>query len=402
MSYTILDLKNDITGVIHGTQLNQIFNLNGVIDRAARQLLLDIDPQETKRTVEFVNPIFNTVYEYPIAEDVKGNRIIDIFPQVNRLPRDVWTQSYNQAFDVMKQNIFRSGNMFTMNFNSGVKTLRVNAPFLNAPVIINQTDSITQNGTWSVGGTASNLSLNNTSYVQGSGSLQFDIATGTGWIENSTMSAVDLSAFLNQSSLFTNTYFQTGSDVTSVELRWGSDSSNYYTSTVTQNQQNLAFVNGWNLEQFLWETATVVGSPDSSNISYVRVSIVTTGDQTACKVNGINSILGTVLAYEYYSKFLFRNSSTGAFQEKVLLDSDLINLDTESYNLLFNQAVFLISQQIQGADAPFDGSFFDNEYKKGVARYTALYKSEAQKPQSAYYYQPDKGYSKYFGRFGNN
>ena len=403
MSYSILTLKGDLTGVIHGTQLNQVFNLNGVINRAARQLLLDIDPQETKRTVEFVNPIFNDVYEYPIAADVKGNRIIDIFPQVNRLPRDVWTQAYNQAFDIAKQNVFSQANMFTMNFNSGVKTLRVNAPFLNAPVIINQVEAITQNGTWATGGTASNLAVDNTNYVQGAGSLKFDLTAGAGWIENSTMSAVNLSSFVNQSSLFVNTYFQTGADVTSVILRWGSDSSNYYTSTITQNQQALAFTNGWNLGEFIWKNATVVGSPSTTAVDYVRVTINTTSAQTGCRVNGVNSILGTVLSYEYYSKYLFRNASTGAFQETVLTDSDLINLDTESYNLLFNQVVYLVSQQIQGLDATFfDGNFFGQEYQKGIERYKALYKSEAQKPQSAYYYQPDKGYSRYFGRFGNN
>lgn len=48
MSYNILDLKNDLEGVLHGTTNNQIQNLDGVINRAARQLLLDLDPQETK------------------------------------------------------------------------------------------------------------------------------------------------------------------------------------------------------------------------------------------------------------------------------------------------------------------------------------------------------------------
>src|ERR1017187_7061506 len=124
--YSILDLTNDLAGVLHGTTNNQIQNLDGVINRAARQLLLDLDPQETKRTVEFVAPIFNTVFDYPIATDVKGNKLIDIFPQVQRIPQNIWSQQYNQAFDVMKQNIFSMTNMFTMNFNSSLKTIRIN------------------------------------------------------------------------------------------------------------------------------------------------------------------------------------------------------------------------------------------------------------------------------------
>lgn len=399
MSYNITDLKNDLSGVLHGTTNNQIQNLDGVINRAARQLLLDLDPQETKRTVEFVNPIFNNVFDYPIAADVKGNKIIDIFPQVQRMPVDVWTQAYNQAFDIAKQNIFSSNNMFTMNFNSSLKTIRIDCPFLNPPVVINQIEAIATNGTWATGGTASNLAVNNTNFAQGAGSLQMDVTVGTGYIENSTMNSVNLSAVENQSSLFVWVYVPTGSHLTSVDLRFGSSSSDYWYLSVTQNQQGTAFVNGWNLCQFTWSSMSTTGSPDSSAISYARVSLVMTGTNTGVLINGLDSILGTILSYSYYSKYLFRNASTGAYQETVLDDSDLINLDTESYNLLFNQVAYLATQQQQGADAlAYDGSFFKNAYDTGLIRYKSMYKSELQKPQSIYYQKPNTSYNRIIGR----
>lgn len=400
MNYSIQDLKNDLQGALHGTTLNQITNLDGVIDRAARTLLLDVDPQETKRVVEFVNPIFETVFDYPIAADVKGNKFIDIRPQVNRLPRDIWLQSYNQAFDIGKQNIFSQTNMFTMNFNTGVKTVRINAPFLNAPIIVNEIEAIAVNGTWAAGGTASSLVVNNSNYVQGTGSLQFTTTVGTGYIENSTMTAVNLSSYLNQSSLFTYVFVPTGANLTSVELRFGSSSSNYYSFIVIQSQQGTAFQNGWNLCQFPWASMTVVGSPNSASISYARISLViATATATACKVNGLNSILGSVLEYEYYSKYMFRDAITGAFQETVTDDSNLINLDTDSYNLLFNLVTYFATQQQQGLDASFyDGNFFLTQYQQGLARYKALYKSEVQKPQTTYYAQPNKNYGRYLGR----
>lgn len=399
MSYNITTLKNDLSGVLHGTTNNQIQNLDGVINRAARQLLLDLDPQETKRTLEFVNPIFNTVFDYPIAPDVKGNKIIDIFPQVQRLPQDIWLQSYNQAFDVAKQNIFSMQNMFTMNFNTGLKTLRVNSPWLNPPIIISQADNTTNNGTWSTFGTGSNISTNNTNFAQGAGSIQFDIGTGIGGIEISNLEPVNLSAHLNQSSLFEWVYVPTGSYLTSVELRWGSSSSNYYTKTVTQNQQGTAFVNGWNQEENIWSTAITVGSPNVQNITYLRVSLTVSHNMTACLVNGIDSILGTILQYEYYSKYLFRDAITGTFQETVTDDSNLINLDTESYNLLFNLVAYFATQQQQGLDASFyDGNFFLQQYQQGLVRYKSMYKSELQKPQSVYYQQPDTSYNRIIGR----
>lgn len=403
MSYSILNLKNDLAGILHGTTNNQIQNLDGVIDRAARQFILDVDAQETKRTLEFTSPIFNDVFDYPIAADVKGNKIIDIFPQVQRLPRDVWSQAYNQAFDIAKQNIYASPDLFTMNFNTGLKTIRINAPYLNPPIILNQIEGISLNGTWTTGGTASNLSVNNTNFVQGSGSLQFDITTGAGYLENSSMTAIDLSEVVNQSYLFVNTSIPTGSALTSVDLRWGSSAADYYHLTVTQNQQALAFQNGWNLEQFIWSNAATVGTPDPSSITYARITLNVTASMTGCLMNGLSSILGSILSYEYYSKYLFRDASTGAFQETVTDDSNLINLDTESYNLLFNLVAYFATQQQQGLDASFyDGSFFGNQYQTGLARYKSMYKSEVQKPQSVYYYQSKPGWNQYLGRNWNN
>lgn len=400
MSYSVLDAKNDLTGVLHGTQLNQIVNLDGVFNRAARQLLLDLDPQETKRTLEFTTPIYNSVFDYAIAADVKGNKLIDIRPQVRRLPSDIWSQTYNQAFDIWKQNIFSAQDMFTMNFNTGLKTLRINAPYLNNPIIVNSADSLANNGTWAVGGTSSNLTVNNINFVEGAGSLQFDSTVGSAYLENSTMSAVNLSTYVNQASLFVWVYMATGSNLTSVELRWGSDASNYYSLSVTQNQQGNSFVNGWNLCQFIWSNASTTGTPDSSAIDYARVTLVTTGTNTANKVNGITNILGTVLEYEYYSKYLFRDAITGAFQETVTDDSNLINLDTESYNLLFNLVAFFAAQQQQGKDSSYDGKLFFDQYQAGAQRYKNMYKSEIQKPQSVYYYQPNNNYGKWFGTNG--
>lgn len=399
MSYNVEDLKNDLGGILHGTTNNQIQNIDGVINRAAREVLLDVDPQETKRQVEFVAPIFNSVYDYPIAADVKGNKIIDIYPQVQRIPQDIWTQAYNQAFDVAKQNIFSMVNMFTINFNTSIKTIRINAPWLNPPVIINQIEAISTNGTWSLAQMATNLTVNNTNFAQGAGSLQFDVAPADNDLLNSTMTAVDLSEVVNQASLFVWVYVPTGSLLSQVNLEWGSSVTDIYSQVVSMNQQGTAFVNGWNLCQFEWDGASTSGTPDPSSITFAKITLRVTGSMTACLVNGLDSILGTILNYEYYSKYLFRNASTGAYQETVLDDSDLINLDTESFNLLTYKVAALAVQQQQGLDATFyDGPFFENKYQAALLRYKSMYKSELQKPQSTYYQTPDVSYNRFLGR----
>ena len=45
MSYSISELKTDLEGRLHGTSLNKVRNVDGVIDQAAKKLLLDLDPE---------------------------------------------------------------------------------------------------------------------------------------------------------------------------------------------------------------------------------------------------------------------------------------------------------------------------------------------------------------------
>lgn len=401
MAYSITTCSADLEGMLHGSTLNQITNLYGVFNRAGRQLLLDIDPQETKRIVEFTNPIFYQVYDYACPTDLKGNKVIDIRPQIMRYPRDIYSQAYNQAFDVAKSWVWN--DQFTINFNTAVKTIRINSPALPQGVVINEASSVTGNGTWAVGGGASSIDETNIRYINFGGSLEFnlDAASATGYIENSTMTAVDLSDQLNQGTEFVYVYLPDASDVTAVELRWGSSSANYYSRSASVNQQGNAFEDGWNLLSFAWDGASTTGTPDSSAIDYLRLTFTYNSTlQTGVLVNSFASRMGSILECEYYSKYLFRDSSTGAFQETVTADSNLVNLDTESYNLFLYQVAIQASQQQQGVNAlQFDGKFFKDAYKDGVARYTAMYKSEVQKPQSMYYAKPNPSYSQYFNRF---
>jgi len=401
VAYDITSLKADLEGVLHGTTLNQITNLDGVIDRAARQLLLDVDPQETIREVPFSTPVFDSVFEYAVAADVKGISILDIRPQVNRTLRDVFNQDYSQQFNLASQQAAQGGvaSQFNIKFDSSLKTIEINSSTAPASILINSASGETINGTWAVGGNATNLSDNNINYVANGGSLQFDLsATGiagsTGYVENSTMSSLDLSENLNQAWNFLWSWLPTGADFTSIDFRFGSSSSDYYTKTATVTQANTAFQNGWNQTAYEWSAMTVVGSPDASDITYARVTYTYDGTlQTAVLLNNITCQMGQILNYLYYSKYLFRDLSTGAYQENVSADSNLINLDTESYNLLFYQVAYLASQQQQGINAlQYDGNFFLKQYTEAVTKYKLRYRSQVQKPRMMYYKKPNPGY----------
>lgn len=395
MSYSITQANADLTSVLHGTNLNKIQGINNLHNRTARQLLSDIDPIETVRKNLTTTPLYNSVWDYACPSDLKGNRIIDISPQYIRTPDQIIGQIYNQPFDIAK-NLSSLSSGFTIQWNNQVKTIRINDSSLPQGTSIDTCEATTG---WAATTTASNLTLDNINYASGSGSLSFDVTTGTGSIAKTLASQLDLTTYLNQASFFYYLYLPSGTALTSTSIRWGSDSSNYYTRTLTTTNEGNSFATGWNLIRADWNGATTVGSPTITAIDYVYIGVTVTSNQTGIKVDNIIANMGLYRTIEYYSKFLFRDSSTGAFQETVTDNSNLINLDTDSYNLYLNLLAFLAMQQVQGLSATFfDDNFFGQEYVKGKTRYTSMTKSQVQKPGDSYYTPIKGGYGKFLGR----
>ncbi len=401
MSYSVATLKQDLNGILHGTTTNKITGLNNLINRAARTVLLDIDPQETIRIAQIGLPLNDSQYEYPAPADLKGDKICDIRPQVDRGLGDIFVQRYNQQFDVEKE--FTLQDNFTINFNGSVKSLRIDAPSLNTGIQINAADAVTDNGTWITGGNASNISQDTVNFVYTSGSIQFDLSAGgagsTGYLENSTMSAIDLSTHDVQSIIYFWVYLPTAANFSNVIIRWGSSATAYWTATATSNSDGNAFVDGWNLCKATWATATKVGAPVDTAVNYLRITYTYNG--TAMNGNKLNQVIsrkGLIFQIQYYSKYLFRDSTTNAFQETVTDDTNLINFDTETFNILTNQVALLCVQQSLGQDAKYDTDFFTNLYNLGIQKYKNTYKSQLQKPQAMYYSLPNPSYRQYFNR----
>ncbi len=391
MSYSISQCNADLQAILHGTTLNKVQGVNNLHNRTARQLLLDIDPIETERKTLTTTPIFNQIWDYACPADLKGNKVIDISAPYQRSA--LISQTYQQAFDKGK-NLVLSPSDFTIQYNNAVKTIRVNDLSLPVGTVLDACESTTG---WSAAGTASNLRIDNLNFAVGSGSIKFDMTTGTGSLSITETSQLDLSDMRNQSSLFYYLYLP--SAATSTELRFGSDASNYYSIVNTTAYDGTALGVGWNLIGGTWSSASVVGSPTYTAIDYIYVGVTAATSLTGVAIDNIISDMGLYRLLKYYSKYLYRSASTGAFQETVLDNSDLINLDTDSYNLYLNLLSFYADQQVQGLNAMyFDSSFFGQEYQKGKLRYTSLYKSEVDKPKIPYYTPKNGGYGKYLGR----
>lgn len=410
MAYSVQTLLNDLAGVTHGTTTNKIPYIFNAINRAARQVLQDVDPKETQRIVSLAQ-VFNDVFDYPCPTDVKGDRIIDLRLQAGRLPSDIFVQGYSLDFDAYK-NVSWSDKIIAQ-WNTGVKTLRIQAPTLTAPTTITDTSTITG---WTASPGAQNISLDTALAVAGGGDIQFDLAasSGSGSVQISTLSPVDLSSLVNIGTLFYWVYLPNASAVTSLTLKWGSDTTaNYYTATSTITQQGTTFQTGWNLISIIWSAASLVGTVTSTNYKAVQLTVNYNSTlQTGVRFCNLTVAPGFIYQLVYYSKYLFRNPNTNVFQETVVdVATDgatIINLDTDSYNLFFNKTAYYTAQSLQGADAEYDAMFFGGEdgmggeYGNALVKYQKLNPSETILKSAAYYRPANRGNQRKFYNNNNN
>lgn len=398
-TYNIAQAGQELEAMQHGTTLNSVVDLYGVYNRAARRIQADVDLQETRIVTNF-GAIYQGVWDYPLFVDLKGNSVADFFPQANRTSLDDFGQQYNKDFDLQKNYSIKPD--FTPRYNNALRTIRINAPELPAGLQINAADLINDNGTWTSGGGASAPINNSVLYTDGvTSSVQTNLAAGqsTGFLQNSTMTQVDLTNnFNNNATQFFQVYLPSAAAVTSLEFQMGSGTGAYYhLAGITTTWQGTAFQDGWNLIAVPFPSMTTVGSPVITKINFLKLIFTyNSTQQNQVLINQFYSRIGIQFMMEYYSKYLFRDATTGIFQETVTADTNVINLDTDAYDLFLFAAGADATQQMQGLSALFyDANFFENRYQTCLTNYKGKYKGEKIKPQTSYYSPPQAGYRRY-------
>lgn len=381
---TVADVKNRLQQKIHGQSLNKLQDVNGLLREAAANIVSRIDAPTTIRVSPIANGLYDDVTGYACPTDLKGDRIIAVRPQGFRTVADGFTMTGADQF--YRSNA--TGDVY-IEPRDGGKVLRVSAA-VTSGATLHTMDSVTANGTWAATASASGLAADTTNFVAGTASLMFDLAAAgsSGYIENSDMTAVDLSAdgYGTSYSVFVSIYLPSSTAITSAVLRWGSSSSNYYTSsTVTATHEANAFVQGWNLLRFDRSSAGETGTVDDAAIDYIRVTVNYGGTAvSSIRVDSIVARIPTAYELAYYSRYLFR-STGGTWAESVSDDTDIVNLDPDGVSLLVYEAAILASQELHGEDAQADIKMLGDILDKAETAYRSANKSDAKKRHRTYY-----------------
>lgn len=390
--YIFSQVKDDLSGIAHGKTVNKFTNVYSIARRASNNLLSTIDPDET-RVIGQVT-LYDQVYDYPSFSDLKGKGIIDIRPQKSpskqRSDADNLSSRMSKDFDMRK----KWGSWFTVMNNGGLQYFRIKAQINPAATTLDSLDIV---GGWAATAAAQNLSLDDIIYDQGA--LQFDIAAGAnptaGYIQSSTISAVDLTDYVNKSAAFFELYIPTAAvlaAIVSINLRWGNDNTTNYMSRTVTTPHIGAFKVGRNLIRMDWNGATKAGTIIATTIDSARITINTNGTAiSALIVSNIFFAIGKVWDVEYYSKNLY--TLNGVTTDKVTDDTTTINLDTDGYNIYLYEFALAGLQQIQGKDAMADRQYFQDQLhgndSKDIEGLYNLYKtrnpSQREKVTQQYY-----------------
>lgn len=348
LTITLAQLKSDITSKLKGTGLREVKDFYGTVAAAANRMVSRIDTQETRRTATLTTPFYDNVHSYALPSDYK--RMIDIRPQANRNSQP-GLSDYHQT--ISRQFLERlTPDSFAIGWNNMIRTLQAQRLPSGNVVQMDTFDTATANGSWAGEVDISGLYTEPLNYVEGNGALGFNLsgATGAGDIVNSTAAVADLSAnrYQDASSLFIYIPIGFSSRFTSFTLRRGSSSGNYKEATVTSRIDGTAFQDGWNILLFQWSTATTTGTPDDTKNTYRRFGVnYTVGAAiTGFLIDAWNNALGDLYEIEYYSEYMFRTAA-GIWISVPTLDTDLVNVGPNSYEILKTEMMVDITQQIR-------------------------------------------------------
>ena len=375
------DLFLDVDGMVHGKSSQVSQSRQRLVNRAVRYVLADMDLRSAKRSAALSPNIFENQFDYGAPADLKARKIIDFRRQVLRPSSETWMLVDDADFDRLKNVSNRRVAVRDENFS---QLLRIDGLPSSTKATIHSCDSLTANGTWAVvaGTDSTNLTRDTLNYITGGASLNFDTNSGatTAAIENSTMTQVDLDDYDEIGSIFCWVYVPATSGLTNFILRWGNDSSNYWSRTVTTNNEALAFYVGWNLLRFDWDGATETGTVAPATVDYLRLTVTKTAGMAAdtdWRLDDVTVQTGKIYNVVYYSKYGWQTSAA-AYIEESTTTTDLLIADSEEVEMINFKAAEFFAQELRDYD---DVVLFRDEYKRLKRIYQARYPSEALKVQ---------------------
>ena len=311
---TVAQLKTDIYRDISPAKPSDSKDPNGAIEQAAQDMLSIVKPLELSKRTVIENALYDQINQFNCPDDLDTNKIMQWYKLKDQKNVDRFfngmTQTTNRAFDQLTHRPNPNANIFTIEYQSGKKFIKVSDFSNNTGDTIHDMNSITSNGTWIVGGNLVNLTTDNLTYFQGNGSLRFDLNnSGTvGTMETFGMTSVNLTDYLNVGKVFTWLDLPNLNQLQTVTLDMYSSPTDYYSITVNSPHDTNEFQLGTNMLGFSMnvDSMNTIGTPNPADINKIKFTFTTSGTLTmnSIRIDNVVARKGSVYGIQYISSRL--------------------------------------------------------------------------------------------------
>lgn len=377
--FTIFQLKSDWSGKLHGGGLNDVPNVGGLINEAARAVNNRVDLFETKKRTLLDSPYYSGDYRYNLPEDVKNEAIINVKSTTPDFKEYV---RFSSPTDDTKRRPY-----FYVDYENHRKYLVINDQTNKTHTDI---ELFEEGNPWTADASVSNFQVEYFNYVRGESAQRFDKSSGgssTTVLSANYSKNFDLASFQNKSSFFLWLYLPTPENLSEVELRFGTDSSNVYKKLVTRPHDADEFYVGWNLIRFDWNHPDMDGSP-TTDVPYFELRFSLTAQTENILVDSLFLAQPRPVEITYYSHTFFTDENNDSISETTQ-DTDRIYLSETGYNMFLYHLVYLTVQALQGSDGAFDEEYWRNEKNRVEKEYRQRHPSEIKQAVQSYYEPPD-------------
>jgi hypothetical protein len=343
MSKSVSNLKDSVSGMLQGLNLNNVRNLNTLLERTVRQLLIELDIPEAVARNNFV--LYDGVTDYTAPVNMFEAGIVDIRPQgIHRTPNSVVQKQFGDQFDREKDWV-TTGYKTTVEYNKGMGILRV-ASNAASPRI--ELDPMTATTGWVAAGSASGLVADQSIYWQAPASLKFTLTGASTGTLTKTISSTDLTDYLNVGVVFLAVYAADISNLTSITMNIGSSASNYYSVTASTGFVK-AFASGeQQLISFDLSTATTTGTPVITKMNYLQFSFLTAGTINNFHMGDSFISLPAPQTLIYNTPSVFQPTGTTTINSSITDVTDTILLNDAAYAIYELKAAVNVAEQQGG------------------------------------------------------
>lgn len=343
MAYkTVANLRDSVSGILQGLNLNNVTNLYTALERTARQTCVKLKIPEA--TLRGALTLYDGVIDYLAPTDMFASAIIDIRPQGQdrSVSEDVSKQPLEQ-FDREKGYV-PLGVKTTVEYNKGTGLLRVVA---GRPMPRIELDPMTDTTGWTAAGTASGLATDQTVYWQAPQSLRFNVTAGVGTLIKATPSQ-DFTSYRGVGVGFLAFRTPSATNLTSIELRIGSDASNYYSVIVTTGFIKAFTALDWMLASFDLSVATQTGTPVITAMDYTELLVTASGTLTNFYVGDLWLALPSPYTVIYQTSAIFLPTSGTTPINTITNNNDTVLLNDSAYAIYELECAIEIAQQQGG------------------------------------------------------